>query len=178
MRSPVHTIAIFCTAVWMGVFVLNRFVMLRQAWEVEYVRWNNDQFVAMEICSNNTLRANLGQDYEHICHKATVDSQVWPMWRAVHTVLRNTHLCGDVPCTELIDHFLETLSRSMAWTLACLCVTLFLIIIAGLYFGTKRMSVPTHKYDLEHTRLSIEEGPAPVYNNAPPTPKRKSTKYD
>lgn len=178
MRSPVHTIAIFCTVIWMGAFVLNRLVLFRQSWEEETVRWNNDNFVTNEICLNTTLRANLGQDYEHICHKAAVDSKVGPVWRATHTVLSHTHLCGDTPCTVLIDHFLDTLSRSMAWTLAVLTAVLLLIIIVGVWFGTRRCTIPTTKYDLEHTRLSIEEGSPTVYNNAPPTPRKKSTKYE
>lgn len=146
--------------------------MLREAWQGQYELWKDDKFVSDEICKNVTLRANLGLQYESICHEATVGAKVWPIIRAVKHVIQHTHLCGDIPCLDVVDHFLDSLSRSMAWTLACIVLVLLLVVIILVYVGTKRTS-HKHKYDVETCRVAIsDETYEPYYNKAPPTPRK------
>ena len=102
MDSPIHRLVAFCISAWIALFVLHRFVMLREGWQEQYKLWVDDKFVSEEICQNITLRANLGFQYENICHEATVGANVWPLTRALKHVIQHTHLCGDVSCSSCL----------------------------------------------------------------------------
>lgn len=173
MDSPVQRLVGFCISAWIILFVLHRFVMLREAWQEHYELWKDDRFVAEEICRNVTLRANLGLQYESICHDATVGANVWPITRAVKHVIDQTHLCGDISCLDILDHILELLSKSMVWTLACVVLVLMSVLAMFVCAFSKKPSPKRPTLDVETCRLAIgDETYEPYFNQAPPTPKK------
>ena len=67
--SPMHLLSLFCVLAWIVFFMVHRVLMFAQYHMEELKLWENDYFVAVNICHNQTLKANLGAQYQSICEK-------------------------------------------------------------------------------------------------------------
>ena len=103
----------------------------------EYKNLQDDAFVDNNICKNNDLKANLGENYIEVCHRAEVLSQKWVLLNAFKRTIQNTYLCGDVPCIELFERIMEIVTRSLAWTVCAVLIGVILTVCIAVYcFGT------------------------------------------
>ena len=133
--SPIHILSLFCVFAWIVFFSIHRLLMFGQFHKEEIKLWENDFFVAVNICSNDTLKANLGAQYQNICEEAEVNVNVRPVLRAIRKVIQNTYLCGDMSCVHIFEDVLEVLSGTVVWTLLSVILTLFLVILLFLCMG-------------------------------------------
>ena len=116
--------------------------------------WENDYFVAVNICQNQTLKANLGAQYQNICDEAEVNVNVRPTLRAIRKVIQNTYLCGDSSCIHLFETVLSILSGTVVWALLSVIVTLLAVLTLFLCIGRKRRKT---SYDIESTRVLMND---------------------
>lgn len=133
--------------------------------------WENDLFVVMNICNNNTLKANLGAQYQNICEEAEVSVNVRPVLRAIRKVIQNTYLCGDTSCIHIFENVLDIMSGTVVWALLCVILTLFLVILLFLCMGKKSLSQRKTSYDIESTRVLMND----EYMWREMTPKKQKT---
>lgn len=167
--SPVYMLSLFCASAWMVFFSVHRLLMFGQYHMEEIKLWENDFFVATNICSNETLKANLGAQYQNICEEAEVNVNVRPVLRAIRKVIQNTYLCGDSSCIHLFEDLLSILSGTMAWAMLSVILTLILVILLFLCIGgrggiKKRKQMTS--YDIESTRVLMNDecDMAPAYD--------------
>tara|TARA_B100001094_G_scaffold209698_2_gene203610 strand:+ start:10741 stop:11181 length:441 start_codon:yes stop_codon:yes gene_type:complete len=131
--------------------------MFCQFHKEELKLWENDFFVAMNICNNDTLKANLGAQYQNICDEAEVNVNVRPILRAIRKVIQNTYLCGDTACVHIFEDVLNILSGTVVWTLLSVIMTLLLVILIFLCVGKKGASRHKRSYDIESTHVIMND---------------------
>lgn len=155
--SPIHLLSVFCVVAWILFFSVHRLLMFGQFHKEEIKLWENDFFVATNICSNDTLKANLGAQYQNICEEAEVNVNVRPVLRAIRKVIQNTYLCGDSSCIHIFEDILDILSGTVVWTLLSVILTLFFVILLFLCIGKKGSSKRKTSYDIESTRVLMND---------------------
>lgn len=155
--SPIHILSLFCVFAWIIFFSVHRLLMFAQFHKEEIKLWENDFFVAMNICNNNTLKANLGAQYQNICEEAEVNVNVRPFLRATRKVIQNTYLCGDASCLHIFENLLDILSGTVVWTLLSVILTLFFVILLFLCVGKKGSPCRKTSYDIESTRVLMND---------------------
>jgi len=131
--------------------------MFGQFHKEEIKLWENDFFVAMNICNNNTLKANLGVQYQNICEEAEVNVNVRPVLRAIRKVIQNTYLCGDTSCIHIFEDVLNVMSGTIVWTLLSMILTLLLVILLFVCIGKKTLSRRLTSYDIESTPVLMND---------------------
>jgi ABC-type sugar transport system permease subunit len=169
--SPIHILSLFCVSAWIVFFSIHRLLMFGQFHKEELKLWENDFFVAMNICRNETLKANLGAQYQYICDEAEVNVNVHPILRAIRKVIMNTYLCGDTSCIHIFENILDILSATVVWTLLSVILTLFLVILLFLCLGRKGSHRRKTSYDIESTRVLMNDD----YSRWDEQPKKQKT---
>lgn len=155
-KFPARAFLLFFASLNVSFFILHRIIIFKDSYQIEAQMINEDTFVFNNICKNNTLKANLGQNYVDICHRAEVHSQKSPFINAVRHTIQNTYLCGDQPCIEIFEQVLEIVTRSLAWTLCAIMCVLFLTLCLIIYCSGSRCG---RKWSKRHKiqRYDIEE---------------------
>ena len=134
---PIKSFFVFFLALNVTMFVFHRLIMFHDFYHQARATLKDDKFVDINICQNDKLKANLGENYVEICHRAEVDSQKWVFLNAFRRTIQNTYLCGDVPCLELFERIMEIVTRSLAWTVCAVLIGVILTVCLGIYcFGT------------------------------------------
>jgi len=113
-QSPVRFVGVFLVLCWCGMFLGHRAIMLNQAWVREAQRHQDARFVDANICQHDWIKANLGEQYSEVCDRARYNARLWPIVSAVQTVVKQTHLCGDVECVALLRDVLEAVGVTVA----------------------------------------------------------------
>lgn len=165
--SPIHLLTMFCVLAWIVFFTVHRLLMFGQFHMEEIKLWENDFFVATNICNNETLKANLGMQYQNICEEAEVNVNVWPTLRAVRKVIQHTYLCGDSSCVHIFEDVLSVLSGTLVWTLSAVVVTLSFVVVALIACSSRRARSPgkQHRtlYDIESTRVQMKDKSSSIF---------------
>ena len=134
----------------------------------------DDAFVNENICQKENLKANLGENYVDICHRAEVDSQKWVLFNALKRTIQNTYVCGDVSCIDLFEQLMGIVTRSLAWTVCAVLIGVILVIFTLVYCvgscgSGRRWKKSNVRYiDLEEQYSDRQEFRAPlqiVYDN-------------
>ena len=172
---PLKSFLVFFLATNVTMFVFHRLIMFHDFYHQERAMLKDDSYVNQHICQNDTLKANLGENYVQICHRAEVDSQKWVLINAFRRTIQNTFLCGDAACLELFETIMEIVTRSLAWTICAVLIGVIVTVCVGIYcFGTccggsRRWKKSNVRYiDLEEQIDERHEFSAPleiVYDN-------------
>ena len=172
---PMKSFFCFFLALNVTMFALHRLIMFSDFYYLERSALKDDSFVNDHICRNDTLKANLGENYVQICHRAEVDSQKWVMLNAFRRTIQNTFLCGDISCIELFEKILEIVTRSLAWTICAVLIGVIVTSFLGIYCfgaccgGSRRWTKSNVRYiDLERQYTNQEQFENPlqiIYDN-------------
>ena len=169
---PLKSFVVFFLALNVTMFAFHRIIMFVDFYHEERAMMKDDSFVDINICQNDNLKANLGQNYVEMCHRAEVDSQKWVFLNAFRRTIQNTYLCGDVPCLELFEIILEIITRSLAWTICAVLIGVVITVCLGVYCfgsccgGSKRWTKSNVRYiDLEQQEQQFNEPLQIIYDD-------------
>ena len=95
---PLKSFVVFFMAVNASMFLFHRIIMFSDFYYEESKSLKDDTFVNENICQKDNLKANLGENYVDMCHRAEIYSQKWVLMNAFKRTIQNTYLCGDVSC--------------------------------------------------------------------------------
>ena len=94
-----------------------------------------------------------------MCHSAEEFSRRFVFLAALKRTIQATHLCGDVPCIELLGLVLEIVTRSLAFTMCAVLIGVLATLAGVLYCcaGSRRQySRKTRMIDLEEQQHTAE----------------------
>ena len=140
-------------------FTVHRLLMFAQFHMEEIKLWENDFFVASNICRNETMKANLGAQYQYICEEAEVNVNVRPTLRAIRKVIQNTYLCGDSSCLHIFEDILHILSGTIVSAMICVILTLLVVVVLFICLGRRAPRANKRKtsFDIESTRVQMRD---------------------
>ena len=119
--GQVRYIVVFVSSLWLASLVSSRVMLFHRELVTAQQHYEDDLFTLQTVCANNDIRAHLGRN-GHICDKAAIAVKILPWQSALHVVVKNTHLCGDTPCTAVVHDATSTMS-SLIFTIVCACVS-------------------------------------------------------
>tara|TARA_B100000787_G_scaffold165005_1_gene148376 strand:- start:6342 stop:6902 length:561 start_codon:yes stop_codon:yes gene_type:complete len=132
-QFPFKSFVLFFITLNFTLFLLHRAILFVELYSSEAQSAKEHSYVATQICSNITLRAGLGVNYIDICHSAEEFANRLVFLVALKRTMQSIHLCGDIPCLELLDQLLEILTRSLAFTMGAVLVAVVVVLIGVLY---------------------------------------------
>jgi len=125
-NSPVRFVATFLSLTWATLFIGHRIIMFKEAWLREWITLQDSEFVVDNICRHDWMRANLGEEYSDVCERAKFNAHLWPAVSAAKYVVKNTHLCGDDTCLEVLRQVVDAIGYTVAVATASALVLLLL----------------------------------------------------
>ena len=152
-RFPFKSFVLFFVSLNVTLFVLHRFILFADHYHVESQNSKEHSHVFEHICRNATLRAGLGPNYIDICHSAETLAMRFVWLAALKRTIQDTHLCGDVACMELLERFLEIVTRSLAFTACAVLVGVLATLVSVIYCCAGRRSRSQRRF----TSVDLEE---------------------
>lgn len=129
---PFKSLLLFFVTLNVTLFLLNRILLFNEIYNQESLAAMEHAHVFETICQNHTIRAGLGERYIDICHSAQEYAQHYVFVLSLQQTVQQTYLCGNTPCLDTVEQFLEIITRSLAFTvctvLVSVVVTLFVIL--------------------------------------------------
>ena len=132
-RFPLKSFVLFFVSLNVTLFVLHRFILFADHYQLESRNSKEHLHVIEHICRNATLRAGLGPNYIDICHSAETQAMRFVWLAALKRTIQDTHLCGDIACLDLFEQLLEIVTRSLAFTACAVLVGVLATLVSVFY---------------------------------------------
>ena len=108
MHEEMIKVVYIVPTLWLSHFLGSRILLFHQEWVHARHDYLSDEYTLVHVCAGN--QAHMGR-HALICEDAKRNRQVAPWQTALHGVFSKTYLCGDTPCSEIVDSFTNSMYK-------------------------------------------------------------------
>jgi len=133
--TQIRHVFVFVTSLWLASLLSSRVILFSEEYAKASKYYEDDVFTLHSICNNNHIKANLGKN-AHICDQAAINVKIAPWQTALHGVVKNTYLCGNEECIQLLLEATSSMN-SLIFSIVVMCISPWVFIWLFNYFFRK-----------------------------------------
>ena len=121
IAAQARYVFVVVSSLWLASLCSSRVMLFQRELAQAQKDHEDDLFTHSTVCADNNIRAHMGRNAA-LCERVAVSIRTPPWQTALSAVFRQTHLCGDAPCTQIVHDATSTAS-SLVFSLVLICIS-------------------------------------------------------